>query len=96
MAQNINAMPLNYELNGRISGRHFDDVTRRDLANFRRLSFSHIWLMGIWRINPGALTISRQFGTDFEGSPTSPTRCSATHQPVALFGSAPTARGSAS
>jgi glycosidase len=39
------------------------------LANFRRLGFSHIWLMGIWRISPGALTLSKRFGADFEGSP---------------------------
>jgi glycosidase len=60
---------LIYELNARIYGRRFDDITRRDLANFHRLGFSHIWLMGIWRISPGALAISKRFGADFEGSP---------------------------
>lgn len=61
--------PLIYELNARIYGRRFDDITSRDLANFRRLGFSHIWLMGIWRISPGAFALSKRFGDDFEGSP---------------------------
>lgn len=69
MTQNVNTTPLIYELNARIFGRRFDEITRRDLANFRRLGFSHLWLMGIWRISPGALEISKRFGTDYEGSP---------------------------
>src|SRR5687768_10970507 len=50
MTTNVNATPLIYELNARIYGRRFDEITRRDLANFHRLGFSHIWLMGVWRI----------------------------------------------
>jgi hypothetical protein len=63
------ATPLIYELNARIYGRRFDDITRRDLATFHRGGFSHIWLMGIWRISPGALRLSKRYGADFEGSP---------------------------
>ncbi len=61
--------PLIFELNARLFGRRFDDITHADLAYFRKLGFSHIWLMGIWRISPGALAISRRFSPDFEGSP---------------------------
>ena len=69
MATPLVPTPIIYELNARIYGRRFDDITRRDLANFRRLGFSHIWLMGVWRISPGALSISKRFEVDFEGSP---------------------------
>lgn len=63
------AAPLVYELNARIYGRQFDDITQTDLAYFRSLGFTHIWLMGLWRISPGALAISKRYGHDFEGSP---------------------------
>src|SRR5438105_11310134 len=69
MSESSVPTPLIYELNARIHGRRFDEITHRDLANFHRLGFSHIWLMGIWRISPGALALSKRFGEDFEGSP---------------------------
>jgi len=61
--------PLIFELNARLYGRRFADITHSDLAYFRRLGFSHIWLMGIWRISQGALKVSKRFSPDFEGSP---------------------------
>lgn len=61
--------PLIYEMNARLYGRRFSDITHSDLAYFRKLGFSHVWLMGIWRISPGALTVSKRFSPDFEGSP---------------------------
>src|SRR5512143_2134377 len=64
-----NPSPLIYELNARLYGRRFADITHADLAYFRRLGFSHVWLMGIWRISPGAHAVSKRFSADFEGSP---------------------------
>lgn len=61
--------PLIFELNARLYGRRFDDITQSDLAYFRKLGFSHIWLMGIWRISPGVLSVSKRFSDDFHGSP---------------------------
>ena len=61
--------PLIFELNARLFGRRFDEITQADLAYFRKLGFSHVWLMGIWRISPGALRVSKRFSDDFHGSP---------------------------
>lgn len=61
--------PLIFELNARLFGRRFEDITQSDIAYFRRLGFTHIWLMGVWRISAGALAVSKRFGADFEGSP---------------------------
>jgi len=61
--------PLIFEMNARLYGRRFDDITHSDLAYFRRLGFSHLWLMGVWRISEGALAVSKRFSPDFEGSP---------------------------
>jgi glycosidase len=63
------ASPLIFELNARLYGRRFNDITHSDLAYFRRLGFSHVWLMGIWRISPEVLAISKRFNPAFEGSP---------------------------
>ncbi|HQR38168.1 MAG TPA: alpha-amylase family glycosyl hydrolase [Blastocatellia bacterium] len=61
--------PLIFELNARLFGKPFDEITSTDLSYFRRLGFTHIWLMGIWRISAGAVAVSKRFGADFLGSP---------------------------
>ena len=58
-----------YEINTRLRGRTFEDVTKSDLAKLAELGFDAVWLMGVWQISKGALSISKLVSSDFEGSP---------------------------
>ncbi len=58
-----------YEMNTRLHRRTFDRISDADLRAIAALGFTWIWTMGIWRIGPKAVTLSRRYGEDFEGSP---------------------------
>lgn len=58
-----------FELNTRVHGKPFDDIDEAELRGLVDLGFDWIWTMGIWRISPAVLEISRRFAHDFEGSP---------------------------
>lgn len=58
-----------FEWNTRVHGKRFDQISDQELSELRALGFDWIWMMGIWRISPAVLAISKRFGHDFEGSP---------------------------
>jgi glycosidase len=58
-----------YELNIRVNGRTFDDVTDSDLLKLARFGFDTLWLMGVWQISDGVRRISKLVADDFDGSP---------------------------
>lgn len=62
-------LSLVLEWNSRLAGRPFAEITQRDFKSFRRLGFSHVWFMGVWRIGPEAVRVSRLHARDFHGSP---------------------------
>ncbi|HTG17338.1 MAG TPA: alpha-amylase family glycosyl hydrolase, partial [Blastocatellia bacterium] len=58
-----------YEINTRLHGHTFDDVTDSELVKLAGLGFDSVWLMGVWQISAGARRISKLVSDDFEGSP---------------------------
>jgi glycosidase len=58
-----------YEINSRVHGSNFEQVTNEELAKLSLLGFNSIWMMGIWQISKGARSISKIVAEDFEGSP---------------------------
>jgi glycosidase len=58
-----------FELNTRVHGKRFDEISNQELRDLVALGFDWIWMMGIWQISPAVLAISKRFGRDFEGSP---------------------------
>ncbi|MEK6302844.1 MAG: alpha-amylase family glycosyl hydrolase [Acidobacteriota bacterium] len=58
-----------YEINTRLQGRTFKDITESDLVHLAELGFDALWLMGVWQISEGARSISKLVSGDFEGSP---------------------------
>ncbi|HZF53229.1 MAG TPA: alpha-amylase family glycosyl hydrolase [Polyangiaceae bacterium] len=58
-----------FELNTRVHGKPFDEIDEGQLRVLADLGFDWIWTMGIWRISPTVLEISRRYAHDFEGSP---------------------------
>lgn len=58
-----------FEWNTRVYGKRFDQISDQELQELKTLGFDWIWMMGIWRISPAVLAISKRFGHDFEGSP---------------------------
>jgi glycosidase len=58
-----------FELNTRVHGKPFDQIEDAELRGLVDLGFDWIWTMGIWRISPAVLEISKRFAHDFEGSP---------------------------
>ncbi|MFO0757899.1 MAG: alpha-amylase family glycosyl hydrolase [Byssovorax sp.] len=58
-----------FELNVRLYRRTLSELAAEHLERLAALGFDWIWLMGLWRIGPRAIAISRTYGDDFEGSP---------------------------
>ena len=58
-----------YEINTRLHGHTFDDVTDSELVKLAGLGFDSVWLMGVWQVSAGARRISKLVSDDFEGSP---------------------------
>ena len=58
-----------YEINTRLHGRTFEDVSESDLTKLAELGFDALWPMGVWQISEGARSISKLVSDDFEGSP---------------------------
>jgi glycosidase len=58
-----------YEINSRIHGKDFRQVTDEELSYLANLGFNSIWMMGVWQISKGARNISKIIAEDFEGSP---------------------------
>lgn len=58
-----------YEINSRIHGSNFEQVTDKELLKLSELGFDAIWMMGVWQISKGAKSISKIVAEDFEGSP---------------------------
>lgn len=58
-----------FELNTRLHGKPFDQISDDYLKNLSRIGFDWIWMMGIWRISPTGREISKKLAPDFEGSP---------------------------
>lgn len=57
------------EINSRVYGKRFDEITDGELRGFAALGFDWIWMMGVWQISPEVLSISRRYGLDYQGSP---------------------------
>jgi glycosidase len=58
-----------YELNARLSGQRFDEISETQLATWAAAGFDWLWLMGVWVISPAGREISQQLQPDFAGSP---------------------------
>lgn len=58
-----------FEINSRLHGNNFDQVTDAELQALADLGFDALWMMGVWQISEGARKISRIISDDFEGSP---------------------------
>ena len=58
-----------FELNVRVYGKAFNEITDAELQAWADLGFDWLWLMGIWRISPAGRLISKQMAADYEGSP---------------------------
>jgi glycosidase len=58
-----------FEINTRVHGQSFDDITQAELTALAELGFDSIWPMGVWEISDGARHISTVVSEDFEGSP---------------------------
>lgn len=58
-----------FELNVRVYGKPFNEITDLELQTWADLGFDWLWLMGIWRISPAGRLISKQMAADYEGSP---------------------------
>ncbi|MFL6213012.1 MAG: alpha-amylase family glycosyl hydrolase [Blastocatellia bacterium] len=58
-----------FEINTRVHGQSFDDITQDELTALSDLGFDSVWPMGVWEISDGARRISKVVSEDFEGSP---------------------------
>src|SRR5258706_1415997 len=58
-----------FELNSRVHGKRFDQITDEELTTLTGLGFDWIWMMGIWQISAGASAVARQIAPDYQGSP---------------------------
>ena len=58
-----------FELNARLHNKSFDELADEHLPRLAALGFDWIWLMGIWRMGPAGVVLSRKYAPDFEGSP---------------------------
>jgi len=47
----------------------FNSITLNDLKSMKTAGFNSLWLMGIWDVGPKVRTISKRYGSDFQGSP---------------------------
>lgn len=60
---------LLFEMNVRLLGEPLDRIAEEHLDRLAALGFDWVWLMGLWRIGPAAVAISKLYGADFQGSP---------------------------
>jgi glycosidase len=58
-----------YELNARVYGKKFNEITNDELLNLIDLGFDWLWLMGIWRPSEAGKAIAQKIEPDFEASP---------------------------
>jgi glycosidase len=58
-----------FELNARLYKKSLDQLAEEHLPRLAALGFDWIWLMGIWRMGPAGVVLSRKYAPDFEGSP---------------------------
>ena len=58
-----------FELNARLHNKSFDELADEHLPRLAALGFDWIWLIGIWRMGPAGVVLSRKYAPDFEGSP---------------------------
>jgi glycosidase len=58
-----------FEINSRVHGNSFDQVTDAELASLAELGFDAIWMMGVWQISDGVTKLSKVVSDDYEGSP---------------------------
>ena len=58
-----------YEINTRVHGKSFDQVSQAELAQLAALGFNAVWLMGVWEISDGVRRLSKITAQDFDGSP---------------------------
>ncbi|KAF0248573.1 MAG: glycosidase, partial [bacterium] len=58
-----------YELNARVYGKRFNQITNEELQRLVDMGFDWLWLMGIWRTSVAGKTIAQQLAPDFEASP---------------------------
>jgi glycosidase len=58
-----------YELNARVYGKKFNEISDEELQKLVDLGFDWLWLMGIWRTSPKAKEIFQKITPDFEASP---------------------------
>jgi glycosidase len=58
-----------FEINTRVHGQSFNDITQEELAALAGLGFDALWPMGVWEISAGARRLSKIISEDFEGSP---------------------------
>ncbi len=65
-----------FELNTRLYKKSLDVLAEEHLPRLAALGFDWIWLMGIWRMGPAGVVLSRKYAPDFEGrrTPSPPTR----------------------
>jgi hypothetical protein len=60
---------LLYEINARLNGQRFADISERQLQDYAALGFDTLWLMGVWAIGPEGVMMSKRHAPDFVGSP---------------------------
>ncbi len=60
---------LLYEINARLNGQRFADMTDNQLSAYAALGFDALWLMGVWAIGPAGVALSKRYAPDFVGSP---------------------------
>lgn len=60
---------LLYEINARLNGRRFAEITDAQLSDYAALGFDALWLMGVWAIGPEGVVMSKRYAPDFVGSP---------------------------
>ncbi|MBL8192849.1 MAG: hypothetical protein JNM06_03415, partial [Blastocatellia bacterium] len=58
-----------YELNARVYGKNFDQISDQELQQLVDLGFDWLWLMGIWRTSEGGKVVAQGIEPDFEASP---------------------------
>ena len=58
-----------YELNARVYGKKFDQISNQELQQLVDLGFDWLWLMGIWRTSEGGKVVAQGIEPDFEASP---------------------------
>lgn len=60
---------LLYEINARLNGQRFDEISARQLSDYAELGFDTVWFMGVWALSPEGTRMSKKYAPDFQGSP---------------------------